>query len=348
MQHVLGGDGLLANPALGKSHVLGDVLVEMVADHQHIEMLVDGIYGEGPGRIGRGGQYVGLAAEPHNIWRVSAAGTLGVIGVDRPALEGCARGFDKSRLVECVGMDADLHIVVFGHRQAGVYRRRGSTPILVQLEPAGPALDLLDQPRPQRRIALAEKTEVQRPGIGGLQHHADIESARGTGGGVSTCRRARTATEHRGDSRGHGFFDLLGANKMHMCVERPGRQDHLLASYHLGGDADDHPLIDPRHDIRVAGFADSGDAPVLDADIGLVDAGIVEHQRIGNHQIQRLILARSALLAHSIAQDLAAAKLALFAVDGVILLDLDDQVGISQADPVAGGRPVHIRVRAAI
>ncbi len=40
VQDVLGRDGLAADAALGEGHVLGDRAVEVVADHEHVEMLV--------------------------------------------------------------------------------------------------------------------------------------------------------------------------------------------------------------------------------------------------------------------------------------------------------------------
>ena len=40
MQDILGGDGLAADARLGKGHVLGDARVQVMADHQHIEMLI--------------------------------------------------------------------------------------------------------------------------------------------------------------------------------------------------------------------------------------------------------------------------------------------------------------------
>ena len=40
VQDVLGGDRLTLDAALGERHVLGDVRVEVVADHEHVEMLV--------------------------------------------------------------------------------------------------------------------------------------------------------------------------------------------------------------------------------------------------------------------------------------------------------------------
>ena len=43
-------------------------------------------------------------------------------------------------------------------------------------------------------------------------------------------------------------------------------------------------------------------------------------------------------LAHAVAQDLAAAELALVAVDGVVAFDLGDEVRVAEAHAVARGR----------
>ena len=53
-----------------------------------------------------------------------------------------------------------------------------------------------------------------------------------------------------------------------------------------------------------------------------------------------LRLGRSGRLALPSRIDLAAAEHDLLAVDGVVLLDLDHELGVGQADAVAGGRAV--------
>src|SRR5262249_27066746 len=45
VEDIFGGDGFAANAAFGKRDILGKVRIEMVADHEHIEMLIDGIDG---------------------------------------------------------------------------------------------------------------------------------------------------------------------------------------------------------------------------------------------------------------------------------------------------------------
>ena len=76
MQNVLGRDRLLADAAFGKGDILGNARIEMVADHQHVEMLGHRIDGVGPCRIGRGRNDIGEAAELDDVGRVAAARAL--------------------------------------------------------------------------------------------------------------------------------------------------------------------------------------------------------------------------------------------------------------------------------
>ena len=64
MQDVLGRDRRRADPRLGEREVLGDGGVQVVADHEHVEVLVDGVDRVRTGRVGGGGQYVGHARPP--------------------------------------------------------------------------------------------------------------------------------------------------------------------------------------------------------------------------------------------------------------------------------------------
>ena len=146
VQHVLGGDRFAADAALGEGDVLRDVLVEMVADHEHVEVLVERVHGVRPGRVGRARQHVRLAAHLDDVGRVPAAGAFGVIGVNRPPLERRDRVVYVAGLVQRVGVDRHLHVVGVGDAEAGVDRRRRRSPVFVQLQANRAGLDLLGQP----------------------------------------------------------------------------------------------------------------------------------------------------------------------------------------------------------
>ena len=84
--------------------------------------------------------------------------------------------------------------------------------------------------------------------------------------------------------------------------------------------------------------------PVLDADVGLHDPPVVEDDGVGDDGVDRAARARRLRLPHAVADHLAAAELHLLAVGGEILLDLDEELGVGEPDPVAGGRAEHVGV----
>ena len=60
----------------------------MVTDHQHVEMLIDGIDGKRTRGVGRRRQNMWLANRPQNIRGVPAACAFGVKGVDTAVFKG--------------------------------------------------------------------------------------------------------------------------------------------------------------------------------------------------------------------------------------------------------------------
>ena len=53
MQNVFRSDGFAPDPRLGKRDVLGYCRIQMVADHQHVQMLIERVDRERARRIGR-------------------------------------------------------------------------------------------------------------------------------------------------------------------------------------------------------------------------------------------------------------------------------------------------------
>lgn len=52
VEHIFCGDSFGPDTRLGEGHVFGDILRQVVAHHQHVEMLVKGIAGEWSSGIG--------------------------------------------------------------------------------------------------------------------------------------------------------------------------------------------------------------------------------------------------------------------------------------------------------
>src|SRR6202011_1651039 len=88
---------------------------------------------------------------------MAAAGAFGMEGMDGAALERGDGVLDEARLIERVGVDHHLHVVVVGDRQAAIDRCRGGSPVLVQLQRTGTAFDHLLKGCWARRIALPAK-----------------------------------------------------------------------------------------------------------------------------------------------------------------------------------------------
>src|SRR5690606_9760501 len=72
-------------------------------------------------------------------------------------------------------------------------------------------------------------------------------------------------------------------------------------------------------------------------------APVVQDQGVGYHRVGCLG-AHTLALPHAVANDLAAAKLHLFTVNGEVLFNFQPQLGIGQAHAVAHGGAEHIGV----
>ena len=163
------------------------------------------------GRVGLvlDGSTWGRAGHADDVGGMAAAGAFGVVGVDRPAGDGGDGVLDEAGLVQRVGVDGDLHVEAVGDAQAAVDGGGRRAPVFVQLQAAGAGADLLFQRPGQAAVAFAQKAEVDRERLGGLQHALHVPGARRAGGGVGARGRAGAAAEQRGQAGGDGRFDQL-------------------------------------------------------------------------------------------------------------------------------------------
>ena len=104
-------------------------------------------------------------------------------------------------------------------------------------------------------------------------------------------------------------------------------------------------IVDAGLDVGIAGLADRRDAAVLDADVALDDAPVIDDHRVGDDGVQRTVGSGELALPHAVADDLAAAELHLFAVVVKSLLDLDLRARCRPGEPVARGRAEHLAHR---
>ena len=257
VQHVLGGDRLATRARIGERHVLRDARRQMMGHHHHVEHFVDGVPRERHRRIRGGRKDVRLAAQPDDVRRVSASGTLGVIGVNRAPGNRPDRVLDEAGFVQRVGMDRDLDVEFVGDRQALIDGGRCRAPVFVQLPPDGARKDLLSERIGPRSVALAEKSEIERKRLERLVHAADVPRAWRARGGFGAGGRPGAAADQRGDPRVERVGDLVRRDEVHVRIDRPSRQDVALAREHFGGRPDHQLRRHAVHYPRIARFSDT-------------------------------------------------------------------------------------------
>ena len=133
-----------------------------MADHQHVQVLVQRVRRVGAGRVGRRREYVRQAGDLDDVGGVAAAGTLGVEGMNGAALEGGDGVFHEAGLVQRVGVDHHLDIVTICDRQRAIDGGGRGAPILVQFQAGRAGAQHFLQRLRLRRVALAGERQIDR------------------------------------------------------------------------------------------------------------------------------------------------------------------------------------------
>src|ERR1700751_6483379 len=133
---------------------------------------------------------------------------------------------------------------------------------------------------------------------------------------------------------------MVWADGMHVRGDATGSYNIAFAGDHLGSRA--YNYVNVRLHIGIAGFADGGNAPVLNADIGLHNSPVIENERVGDNFINRALAAGTLRLTHAVADHFSASEFHLLAIDREVLLHLDDEVGIREAHLVADRWAKHL------
>ena len=129
---------------------------------------------------------------------------------------------------------------------------------------------------------------------------------------------------------------------MDVAVESSRGEDFSFAGNDVGAGTDHDG--DAGLNIGIAGLADRENHAFLDRDVGFHNAPVIDDQRVGDDGIDRALPVGDLGLPHAVADHLAAAEFHLLAIDGEILLDLDDEIGVGQPHLVAGGGPEHVGI----
>jgi len=238
-----------------------------------------------------------------------------------------------------------LVVELLGDPKAGIYCRGCGAPILMQFEPAGAALDHLDQRSWVRGVALAEEAEIDRKPLRRLQNAPQMPGTWRAGRRGGPGGRPGTSAEHRRDPAVQGLVHQLRTDEMNMRVDAAGGNDAVFAGNGLGSRSDHD--VHPRLDIGVTSLADAADVAVADADIGFDDTPMVEDHRVGDDSIDGALGARRLPLPHAVADNLAAAELDFLTIDRAIALNFDDEIRICQPHAVPNCRTKHLGIGAA-
>mmetsp|Transcript_27196 Transcript_27196/g.56243 ORF Transcript_27196/g.56243 Transcript_27196/m.56243 type:complete len:751 (+) Transcript_27196:184-2436(+) len=348
VENVFGGDRFGTDPALGEGNVLRNARVQVVADHQHVEMLVHGVDGKGPRGVRRAGKDVGFLDDLDDVGGVATAGTLRVVGVDGPSLHCGDAVVDESALVERVGVDRHGNVVLVGKSEAGIDGGGRRPPVLVQLKAGGTRQQAVPEDARIGGVALSAESEVHGNPVGCPEHHLELGRCRSAGRGGGSRRGAGSPSEHGRQPGGNGVVELLGTDEVDVGVDASGREDEFFAGNHIGSRTDDHVLVDDSvHHVGVSGLSDPDDAIALDADVGLDDAkNAVHDQSVRNDHIQCYVGSDAGGLSHALPEGLAPTELALLPVGRQIGLDPDFQTRVAQPHLVADRRAVGVGVGA--
>mmetsp|Transcript_4918 Transcript_4918/g.11772 ORF Transcript_4918/g.11772 Transcript_4918/m.11772 type:complete len:412 (-) Transcript_4918:759-1994(-) len=342
MQHILGSNGGTPDARFGKGDVLGNVGVEVVAHHEHVDVFVNGIASVGAGRIGGRWNDVGVAADGDNVRGVPSAGSLRVVRVDGPSLEGSNRILHAAALVEGVGVDGDLDVVLLGSAESTVNGTGGSAPVFVKLEASSTSSNHFLEAVLEGGVALAGESKVERKRVGSLNHATNVPCSVSAGSGIGASCGPRTPSIHGSEPSRDGLIGLLRTDVVNVGVQTPRSDDASFAGNDFGSHSHSHSRSHSVHDLGVACLANRLDHPILDPNVALVDACVIDHEGVGEDAIERIFGIAPRHLAHRLPQNLATPKLALIAVGRKILLDFSNQSCVSQLHLIPLCRAIHL------
>ena len=153
------------------------------------------------------------------------------------------------------------------------------------------------------------------------------------------------AADDGGDAGGQRLVEDLRADEVHVAVDRPGGEDATLARQHLGGRADDQLGVHAVGDVGVAGLAQGHDAAVADADVGLHHAPVVEHEHVGDDEVDGgPQWPAPSTRGSPCRRRTPPRRPGRAAAHGEVLGGGDEQVGVAEADPVADRGAVQLGV----
>ncbi len=342
MQDALGGHRRAPDPVAGQGVLAGQVGPQTVRGDDHRVVLGGRVAAVRQRRVRARGDDVRHARQRQDVV-VAAAAALDVERVNRPPRHDREGVGHRQALVQPVGVERHLDVVLVRDPQRGVQRAGVGPGVLVHLEPADAGPDEgLDERLGTRRRAAAEPPDVDRPRVEGGDPGPDAEGVVDP----DPPHRAVLLAEHRRHAGRQLRFEDPRREQVDVGVDAARRRDEPLA-VDDGRPGADHD-VDAVQGVRVAGPTDRDDPALADADRRLADPeDRVEEQAAGDDDVARRGR-RDRGQVHAVPGRLAEADEQLVAAPRVVDGDLDDEAGVAEPDPVAGGRAVNARVGAPV
>ena len=145
--------------------------------------------------------------------------------------------------------------------------------------PAAAGCEALPLPTKPRFIGKASAAWSMR---------AEVPGAGRAGGGDGAGGRPGAAAEHGGDAADISASSICCGQMKWIWVSMPPAV-RIMPSPAMTSVPGPMTMSTPGWISGIAGLADGGDAAVLEADVGLDDAPVVEDQRVGDHGVDRAL-----------------------------------------------------------
>ena len=136
-------------------------------------------------------------------------------------------------------------------------------------------------------MPLPQEADVNRKVLGGLNHVSQVGRTSGNRGGIGGIHRTGAATDMGGNTVVEGGFYLVGGNEVNVSIYPASGDNHACSADDLSAHADFN--VDIVLGVGVTRLPNLINPAVLYTDIGLVNSGVIDNCRAGNHQIDHVV-----------------------------------------------------------
>ena len=117
MQNIFCRNCFRAYPGISKGYIFRNRFIQVMTNHQHIQMFINCIYCKRPCWISRRRQYIWIHGSFDNIRCMTATGAFCMIGMNHSSIDSFDGIFQKPCFIQCIGMNGYLHIMFISNFQ---------------------------------------------------------------------------------------------------------------------------------------------------------------------------------------------------------------------------------------